>query len=225
MAFDLIGGMPVAAVATNGTITFQYPAGRTAANYNTAGAVLSLTGLQADLAQGVSAFSLVYGGPSIVVTYLGSTTIPAMSRVTLQAPLYGTGADGVVSPQAAIADLTEGAGAIGGTNDGDIPTLTATAAALTGTLTGTANGSLVDVAATAAATAGGATPTAAQVDTGIAAAVASIVTGTNEQLKELQAQVNKLVADDVVLRAAVREDAAKINAMLAAERVAGEIAS
>lgn len=67
-------------------------------------------------------------------------------------------------------------------------------AALTGTLTGTANGSMVDVAATAAATAGGATPTAAQVDAGIATAVASIVTGTNEQLKELQTKLNALLA-------------------------------
>jgi len=70
----------------------------------------------------------------------------------------------------------------------------AAVADLSGTLTGTANGSMVDIAATAAATAGGATPTAAQVDAGIATAVASIVTGTNEQLKELQTKVNALLA-------------------------------
>lgn len=67
-------------------------------------------------------------------------------------------------------------------------------AALTGTLTGTANGSMVDVAATAGACAGGATPTATNVDTAIATAVASIVTGTNEQLKELQTKLNAALA-------------------------------
>ncbi len=67
-------------------------------------------------------------------------------------------------------------------------------AALSGTLTGTANGSMVDVAATASAVVGGATPTAAQVDTGIALAVSTIVSGTNEQLKELQTKLNALLA-------------------------------
>ncbi len=67
-------------------------------------------------------------------------------------------------------------------------------AALSGTLTGTANGSMVDIAATAAATVGGATPTAAQVDTGIALAVSTIVSGTNEQLKELQTKLNAVMA-------------------------------
>lgn len=65
---------------------------------------------------------------------------------------------------------------------------------LAGTLTGTVDGTMADIAATAAATAGGATPTAAQVDAGIATAVASIVSGTNTQLKELQAKVNAILA-------------------------------
>lgn len=70
-----------------------------------------------------------------------------------------------------------------------------TATALTGTLTGTANGSLVDVAATAGSCAGGATPSAANVDSAIATAVASIVSGTNEQLKELQTTLNLLITN------------------------------
>lgn len=77
-----------------------------------------------------------------------------------------------------------------------------TSAALTGTLTGTANGSLVDIAAAAGACAGGAEPSATQVDTAIATAVAPIVSGTNEQLKELQAMVNKLVVDVTAVRTA-----------------------
>jgi hypothetical protein len=65
---------------------------------------------------------------------------------------------------------------------------------LAGTLTGTVDGTMVDVAATAASTAGGATPTAAQVDTGIATAVASIVTGVNLQNKEVLTKLNALLA-------------------------------
>jgi predicted RecA/RadA family phage recombinase len=65
---------------------------------------------------------------------------------------------------------------------------------LSGTLTGTANGSLADIAATAAACAGGAEPSAAQVDTAIALAVSTIVSGTNEQLKELQTKLNATLA-------------------------------
>lgn len=75
----------------------------------------------------------------------------------------------------------------------------AAVADLTGTLTGTANGSMVDVAASAGACAGGATPSATDVDAAIATAVASIVTGTNEQLKELQTKLNAALA---ALRAA-----------------------
>lgn len=69
-----------------------------------------------------------------------------------------------------------------------------TLAALTGTLTGTADGAMTDIAATAGACAGGSTPTATQVDTAIALAVSTIVSGTNEQLKELQTTLNAALA-------------------------------
>lgn len=70
----------------------------------------------------------------------------------------------------------------------------AAVADLSGTLTGTVDGTMVDVAATAAATAGGATPSAAQVDAGIATAVATIVTGVNTQNKEILTKLNALLA-------------------------------
>jgi len=70
---------------------------------------------------------------------------------------------------------------------------------LTGTLTGTVNGALVDIAATAGACAGVAEPSATQVDTAIATAVASIVTGVNEQNKEVLTKINAILA---ALRAA-----------------------
>lgn len=87
---------------------------------------------------------------------------------------------------------------------------------LTGTLTGTVNGALVDVAAAAGACAGEATPSATNVDSAIATAVATIVSGTNEQLKELQTSLaaaidllavvvnnNKLFAEELVKQRAL----------------------
>ncbi len=65
-----------------------------------------------------------------------------------------------------------------------------TAAALTGTLTGTANGSLADVAAIALSTSD------TYSDAAVNTAVNTAITAVNEQLKELQTQVNALVADD-----------------------------
>jgi hypothetical protein len=67
-------------------------------------------------------------------------------------------------------------------------------AALAGTLTGTVDGTVVDVAAAAAATAGGATPSAGQVDAGIATALAPVVAGINTQNKEMQTQINAILA-------------------------------
>lgn len=135
-----------------------------------------------------------------------------------------TGLAAVVE-QTALADLTENGGAIGGSNDGDLPDLTATAAPLTGTLTGTTDGALADIAATAGSCGGGATPAASNVDTAIATAVASIVSGVNTQNKEMQAQINALIADNVALRAAVRENSAKENAVLGKLRDADVIAT
>lgn len=77
--------------------------------------------------------------------------------------------------------------------------------ALAGTLTGTIDGTIADIAAAAGACAGGSTPAASDVDTAIATAVAPIVTGTNTQLKEVQALLNKAIADNVLLKNLVNE--------------------
>jgi hypothetical protein len=96
------------------------------------------------------------------------------------------------APAIVAGDLLESAG------DGTLrKVLTTNLVDLTGTLTGTANGSLADIAATAGSCAGGAEPSAAQVDTAIATAVASIVTGTNEQLKEIQTVINAMLPQGV----------------------------
>ncbi|MEQ1862634.1 MAG: hypothetical protein ABMA13_22165 [Chthoniobacteraceae bacterium] len=141
----------------------------------------------------------------------GVAPVTSQPSGAAQAALTNSTGGSTANATLAAAALTESSGAIGGTNDADLPDLTATAATLTGSLTGTANGSLADVAAAAAATAGSAEPSAAQVDAGIATAVATIVTGVNEQNKEMQAQINALIADNVALRASIREVAAAHN--------------
>lgn len=120
-----------------------------------------------------------------------------------------------VAPVANVVALTENSGAIGGTNNSDIPTLTATAATLAGTLTGSADGTIADVAAVS--TAGG--------NTYADSAINTAITSVNLQLKELQTILNAVVADNVVLRAAVRECAAKINEEIAAIKLTGAQAS
>ncbi len=93
------------------------------------------------------------------------------------------------------AALTENSTTLGGTNDGNLPTLTATAVALTmGTdiTAGTANGSLEDSAAT--------NPSKVNFD---------------NNMKEINTVLTAILADNVALRAAIREVAAKINAIVA----------
>lgn len=134
-----------------------------------------------------------------------------------------SGPPGIISAVVAgsdVADLTEDGGAIGGTNDGDLPDLDATAATVTGTLTGTTDGALADVAAIAISTAGGNT----YADSAVNDAVNTAITAVNLQLKELQVALNEVIADNVALRAAIRELAADSNAVKAELRTAAVIA-
>ena len=92
MSIDLLNAYADAAVATNGTLTFTYPSGRSADSYaQTAGAVFGVPSLQALLKQGVG-FTLNYGTTTVTLTYLGTTSIPAASGVALilQLPLQDT---------------------------------------------------------------------------------------------------------------------------------------
>lgn len=92
--------------------------------------------------------------------------------------------------------LTEDGDVIGGTNDGDLPDLTDTVGAAltfgTNITAATANGALADSSAT--------NPTEGEF---------------NELAKELGTKINALIADNVALRAAVREAAAKVNDVVA----------
>lgn len=106
IAFDTMTLVPSADVATNGSLTFNYPAGRAKADYAQAGEIMIASGLQATFNVGASNFSLVYGTPSVVITYLGATTLPAGKQVTLQAPL---------TTYQALADLTDSTGGVAST--------------------------------------------------------------------------------------------------------------
>lgn len=77
-----------AAVATNGTITFTYPAGYdAAADFAQSGEVMAVPGLQDVLTKGAGKFSLAYGASSVVATYLGTTSIPAGTLVSISLPV------------------------------------------------------------------------------------------------------------------------------------------
>jgi len=102
------------------------------------------------------------------------------------------------------AALTENGGAIGGTNNGDLPSLTPTYAALTGANSGTANGALE--AEGTLATAGG--------NTYSDAAVNAIIAKMENNIAELAAQIVALAADSASNRAAIREVATTVNTVI-----------
>jgi hypothetical protein len=82
---------PSADVATNATMTFAYPvvsgSALTSAGVITgSGAKMFSAGLQQMFTQGASNFSIAYGA-TIVVTYLGATTIPAGTPVDFFVPV------------------------------------------------------------------------------------------------------------------------------------------
>lgn len=88
VGFDVITVTPSADVATNGTVTFNYPAGRVKTDYaQNAGEILISHGLQTQFADQAGGFSIVYGTSSAVLTYLGSTNLPAGKSMTLQLPV------------------------------------------------------------------------------------------------------------------------------------------
>lgn len=70
-----------AAVATNGTITFTYPAGVAQGDFVAGGEVLGIASLQNVLAQAADTFTVSYGSTSATVTYKDATSIPAGSEL------------------------------------------------------------------------------------------------------------------------------------------------
>jgi hypothetical protein len=117
MASDQINAYLAAAVVTDGTITFAYPSDRDADSYEASGEKLWIDAHDTLLAVGAGAFSVAYG-EDIVVTYLGDTTIPANSRVTLEAPVLEVPSFELISEDGTTVEA----------GDPDLPDLTATAA-------------------------------------------------------------------------------------------------
>jgi hypothetical protein len=114
-AFDVMSTTVGADVATNGTITFTYPTkspARAAASYVAAAGAKMYTGQGHEGAylQQALGFSMVYGATTVVVTYLGLTTIPAGTVVRLQSPLASYADITDSSTGAIVAALAAGAG-------------------------------------------------------------------------------------------------------------------
>lgn len=104
-----------AAVATNGTIDFLYPAGYTAASQFAAGGeVLNIPALQFTAAQAASTFTAAYDADSCTITYKGATTIPAGSVVTLQITPVGSFKNAIVL-------LTDNSGGTASNTLADVP--------------------------------------------------------------------------------------------------------
>jgi hypothetical protein len=90
MSLMKLTAMTSAAVATNGTITFNYPSGTGPGTFNgqTSRHVAFSRGLQNLLTWPVD-FSLTFGASNITFTYLGLTSIPANTQVDLQLETAG----------------------------------------------------------------------------------------------------------------------------------------
>lgn len=201
-------------------------------------------------------------GNSRVTTTPGSNNIAGIvskaaadgdATVEVRLTLNGDSDPLNLTQAANVAALTEGSGAIGGSNDGDLPSLTPTQVALdlnsltpdaqqdiesvslAGTLTGSVDGTIEDVAAINIGAGDPAHPSEAEIE----AAVNPALVAVNLQLKEIQTKLAVATANDATLGtaigqakadieaavAAVREVAAKVNAELAALKTANLQAS
>lgn len=118
-----------------------------------------------------------------------------------------------------VPDLTENSGAIGGTNDGDLPNLTASYVARTGSNSGTADGAYQAEGTLALSTSNTYT------DAAVNAAVNTILAKLENNIAENSAVIGQLAADNVALRAAARENSAKINALIDALVASGAMSS
>lgn len=89
MSFKTASVVLAAAVATNGTITVSYPAGTNKGTYTGAFKHKAFAeGLQA-LLSAPTDFTVSFGSSNITVTYLGTTSIPANTKVMFQFDVIG----------------------------------------------------------------------------------------------------------------------------------------
>ncbi|TWA89579.1 hypothetical protein [Bradyrhizobium stylosanthis] len=89
MSFKTASVVLAAAVATSGTITVSYPAGTNKGTYTGAYKHKAFAeGLQANLSAPTD-FTVSFGASNITVTYLGTTSIPANSKIMFQFDVIG----------------------------------------------------------------------------------------------------------------------------------------
>lgn len=88
MSFKTVQGFAGSAVATNGTITFAYPANTNAGSFAAFGHKLWVDKFQ-KLLESPTDFSVAFGASNITVTYLDPTTIPAGARLNAQFNVLG----------------------------------------------------------------------------------------------------------------------------------------
>ena len=70
-------------VANNGTLTFPYPSGTTAADFVPGASKLYVEAIGAKLLEASDQFDVVLGVSNVTVTYKHATPIPAVTRVRL----------------------------------------------------------------------------------------------------------------------------------------------
>jgi hypothetical protein len=87
MASTVYTKLLASAVADNGTVTFDYAAGKDADDYSTVGHTFYSRALQASFPIDAAGIAVDFGVTEITVTYQGATTIPAGSSVSLDAVL------------------------------------------------------------------------------------------------------------------------------------------
>ncbi len=91
MTLKIAYATPASAVANGGTITLSYPTDTTAGDFASHGHKLFSEGLQAYFSQDAGTISVSFGASDITVTYRGSTSIPANSRVSVELNVRGLG--------------------------------------------------------------------------------------------------------------------------------------
>lgn len=126
----------------------------------------------------------------IVFTNFGPIDTPVLK-------IGGVTVVSVTNQAAVVAALTEGGSTLGGTNDGNIPDLTAGVGAAVSATVGANIAAFTDP------------PSAAEM-----AALRTFVNALKADNATLIARVNSLITDNVALRAGIREVAAKENATL-----------
>lgn len=84
MAFDVVYAEISAPVAQGGTISFPYPDGATASDYQPGGETMAIPTHQSVISAGESTFTVEFGAEDITVTYERTIVIPSGTRLILQ---------------------------------------------------------------------------------------------------------------------------------------------